>query len=154
MKNLNEKYEGAGGQSFANPIQGFNESRKVNKDSMLGRIMDKFGSSLKEFFVQNISIESYTRALVDLIQYTYYIEEWLKSVLDLKLQQQKLNKQLNQNDKISLDHLKKVSKFLQDVVMVIVLNDIKYMLTFYMIGMQNAMVEDFTLTQQRNMQRE
>ena len=35
--------------------------------------------------------------------------------------------------------------------MVIVLNDLKYMLSFYMIGMQNAMVEDFTLTQQNEM---
>lgn len=31
--------------------------------------------------------------------------------------------------------------------MVIVLNDMKYMLSFYLVGMQNAMVEDCTLTQ-------
>lgn len=29
MRNINEKYEGAGGQSAANPIQGFQEGRKT-----------------------------------------------------------------------------------------------------------------------------
>lgn len=38
-----------------------------------------------------------------------------------------------------------MSKFLQDVVMVVILNDLKYLLSFYLIGMQNALVEDHTI---------
>ena len=116
---------------------------------MLGRLVDRVGTSIREMFVRNVSIEEYANSLVELIQYTYYIEEWLECVLDLKRQKQRDNKPFLNNDKISLDYLTNVSKFLQDVVMVIVLNDLKYMLSFYMIGMQNAMVEDFTITQQQ-----
>ena len=47
MRNLNEKYEGAGGQSAANPIQGFNEGRKTSNNTILDKIsntiMGKFG---------------------------------------------------------------------------------------------------------------
>ena len=104
--------------------------------------MGKFGHSIKEYFVQNTPIEEYTKALLDLIQYTYFIEEWLKCVLKLKR-----DKAFKQNDKIALEYLKNVSRFLQDVIMVIVLNDLKYMLSYYLVGMQNALVEDNTLTQ-------
>ena len=91
MRNINEKYEGAGGQSAANPIQGFNEGRKTSNNTILGKIsntiMGKFGHSIKEYFVQNTPIEEYTKALLDLIQFTYFIEEWLKCVLLMKKSQ-------------------------------------------------------------------
>jgi hypothetical protein len=51
------------------------------------------------------------------------------------------------HDKACLDYLKSVSHFLQEVLMVVVLNDLKYMLSFYLVSMQSAMVEDFTLSQ-------
>lgn len=149
MRRINDKYEGAGGQSASNPIQGFTEGRRGNKESMLGRLVDRVGTSLREMFGRTVSIEEYATSLVDLIQYTYYIEEWLECVLDLKRQKQKDNKPFLNNDKISLEYLTNVSKFLQEVVLVIVLNDLKYLLSFYMIGMQNALVEDFTITQQQ-----
>jgi hypothetical protein len=53
--------------------------------------MDRFGSSIKEFFVQNVPIEDYTKALLDLIKCTFYIEDWLRCVLILKHQKQKEN---------------------------------------------------------------
>ena len=51
MRNLNEKYEGAGGQSVSNSIQGFHDGRKLQKATAIGKLMDRFGSSIKEFFV-------------------------------------------------------------------------------------------------------
>ena len=36
--------------------------------------------------------------------------------------------------------------FLQEVAMVVVLTDLKLLLCNYVVGMQNAMVEDFTYT--------
>ena len=44
---------------MSNPIQGFTEGRKDNKESVFGRFIDKFGSSLKDFFVEKVSIEEY-----------------------------------------------------------------------------------------------
>jgi hypothetical protein len=73
---------------MSNPIQGFTEGRKDNKESVFGRFIDKFGSSLKDFFVEKVSIEEYTKSLLELIQYTYFIEEWLKCVLKLQLEKQ------------------------------------------------------------------
>lgn len=71
MKNINEKYEGAGGSSVSNPIQGFQDGRKPQKDTILGKIsstfMGKFGTQIKEFFGQNTPIEEYTKSLLDLI---------------------------------------------------------------------------------------
>lgn len=52
MRNINEKYEGAGGQSVSNSIQGFHDGRKLHKPTVFGKFMDRFGSSIKEFFVQ------------------------------------------------------------------------------------------------------
>ena len=46
-----------------------------------------------------------------------------------------------------MDYLLEISKFIKEVVLALVLTDLKYLLSFYMIGMQNAMVEDSTLTQ-------
>ena len=86
MRSINEKYEGAGGQSPANPIQGFSESRKPNKGTSIGNFIGKFGTSIKEFFVQNVPIEDYSKSLLDLIQFTYFVEEWLQRVLQLKQQ--------------------------------------------------------------------
>jgi len=97
--------------------------------------MGGFGVKLKEFFVQSTPIEEYTRALLELIQFSYFIEEWLRCVVIIKIQNSKNSKPFPQNDKISLDYFNNVSKFLQDVVMVIVLNDLKYMLSFYLCGM-------------------
>ena len=67
MNKINSKYEGSSGQSITNPIQGFTEGRKDNKESAFGRFIDKFGSSLKDLFVEKVSIEEYTKALLDLI---------------------------------------------------------------------------------------
>ena len=53
----------------------------------------------------------------------------------------------DRNDETSLEYLLSVSRFFEDCLLVIVLNDLKYMLSFYLVGMQNAMVEDFTLDQ-------
>ena len=153
MRTLNEKYEGAGGQSISNSIQAFHEGRKFNKATVFGKLMDRFGSSIKEFFVQSVPIMEYTRALLDLIQVTYYIEEWLKFLLHLKQKNKNEGKPFMKKDENSIDYLKKICNFLQDVVMVIVLNDCKYLLSFYMIGMQNALVEDSTLTQMNEIQR-
>lgn len=136
---------------MSNPIQGFTEGRKDNKESVFGRFIDKFGSSLKDFFVEKVSIEEYTKSLLELIQYTYFIEEWLKCVLKLQQEKQQKFEVFNNNDKISLEYLKSVSSFFHEVVLVIVINDLKYMISFYMIGMQNAMVEEFTLAQQENL---
>lgn len=57
-----------------------------------------FGNQLKELFVQTTPIAEYTKALLDFIQSTYYIEEWLRRVLQLKLQKQKEAKPFPQND--------------------------------------------------------
>ena len=83
MKTMNEKYEGAGGSSLNNCIQGFHEKRKIQKVTVFGKLMKNFGSSIKEIFVQQVPIENYTYALLDLIRQTYYIEEWLSCVLAL-----------------------------------------------------------------------
>jgi len=130
MKNVNETYKGAGGSSLNNCIQGFHEKRKKQKVTVFGKLMNRFGSSIKEMFVQTIAIDDYTFALLDLIQQTYYIEEWLSCVLALSKQKQEQNEQFSHSDKTSLENLRKISKFLQDVVMVIVLNDLKYLLSF------------------------
>ena len=56
----------------------------MNQESMFGRIVGRVGTSIREMFVRNFSIDEYAIALVDLTQSTYYIEEWLECVLDLK----------------------------------------------------------------------
>ena len=44
-----------------------------------------------------------------------------------------------------------MSKFLSECCLVIVLNDLKYMLSYYMLGMQGAMIEDLTISQEKSM---
>lgn len=51
-----------------------------------------------------------------------------------------------QKDNTSLECLQDICKFFQDVIILIVLNDLKYFLSYYLAGMQNALVEDDTLT--------
>jgi hypothetical protein len=67
MKQINGKYEGSGGSSFANPIQGFKETRRAQNESIFGNAIAKFGTSLKQFFQQEIPIIEYTKALLELI---------------------------------------------------------------------------------------
>jgi hypothetical protein len=50
MQNLNDKHEGAMGQSLENPIQGFNEDRRMDRQGGLGAMLTTFGSSLKQLF--------------------------------------------------------------------------------------------------------
>jgi hypothetical protein len=67
MRNLNDKYEGAGGQSLSNPIYGFTEGRRKNDGSMFGKVFTRFGTFIKDAFAQNLEISYYSKALLELI---------------------------------------------------------------------------------------
>jgi hypothetical protein len=65
-------------------MQGFSsEARRGNQESVFGKLMDRFGSSIKEFFSSNVTIDEYTTALYELIGCTTYVEEWLRNVLEM-----------------------------------------------------------------------
>ena len=58
----------------------------------IGRVMQQFGSSIRELFKQpDTPIEVYTNSLKEMIKSTFYIEEWLKIVLDSR-QEKRRNK--------------------------------------------------------------
>ena len=55
--------------------------------------MNQFGSSIRELFkTAETPLEAYTKSLKELIKSTFYIEEWLKIVLELKREKQRDNK--------------------------------------------------------------
>ena len=84
MQRINSSY-GSSGSSMANPIHGFSPGRIPQSDSTIGRVISQVGSSIRELFKQpDTPIAEYTRALKEMIKSTFYIEEWLKIVLDLK----------------------------------------------------------------------
>ena len=67
----------------------------------------------------------------------------------IKVQLVKDQRPFPQKDNTSLENLQSISKFLQDVIMMIVLNDLKYFLCNYIMEMQNALVEEDTRQHQQ-----
>lgn len=44
-----------------------------------------FGASIKSFLVKDTPVVQYTIALLEMIQCTYFIEEWFKRVVAIKV---------------------------------------------------------------------
>ena len=69
-----------------NPITGYSAGRQPQDGSTIGRLVSKFGSSIRELFKQpETPLEVYTKSLRELIQSTLYIEEWLQGFLENKM---------------------------------------------------------------------
>ena len=67
LRELNQNYLGAGGHGITNPIQGFNPKRRNDQDFSLGKMVGKFGTTIKQIFGTNVEFEEYSMALLGLI---------------------------------------------------------------------------------------
>ena len=73
-----------------NPIQGFSPGRQPQTGSTIGRMMNAFGSSIRELFrTAETPLEAYTLSLRNLINSTFYIGEWLRIILDQKREKER-----------------------------------------------------------------
>lgn len=85
MKDLNSKYLGCGGQSLENSIQGFSsDDRKTNSESTIGKFMGRVENTFKQIFGQGTTFEAYRKGVLNLIQNSLYIEEWIRTLLAVR----------------------------------------------------------------------
>jgi len=68
--------------------------------------------------VYGATVDVYARSLVDLFKETYFIEQWIVEV--------------ESGDELLLAKLSRISKFLQEVLLVMVMSDLRYLLQRYL----------------------
>ena len=82
--------------------------------------------------VYGASVDVYAKGLLDLFRETYFIEHWIIELESLA------GDSLTKQDELLLTKLSRMSQFLQEVVLVMVLADLRYLLQRYLKKMCTA----------------